>query len=55
MSKMKVLGFGAILWDDIKDNDAKPSSSSITGEANIGGAVFNVIAHLQKLGYDAYM
>jgi len=43
---MKVLGFGAILWDDI---------GAAGTPANIGGSVFNVIAHLQKLGLEAYM
>ena len=52
---MKVLGFGAILWDDIKDDDENLNSDSIIGEQNIGGAVFNVIVHMQKLGYDAHM
>ena len=43
---MKAIGFGAILWDDI-GAAGKP--------ANIGGSVFNVIAHLKKLGGDGYM
>ena len=51
---MKVLGFGAILWDDIGDPEAPPQES-IAGEANIGGAVFNVVVHLRRLGYAAYM
>ena len=51
---MKVLGFGAVLWDDIAD-PAAPPADSVAGEANIGGAVFNVVVHLQRLGYAAYM
>lgn len=51
---MKVLGFGAVLWDDIVD-PAAPATDSVAGEANIGGAVFNVVAHLQRLGYTGYM
>ena len=35
---MKVLGFGAVLWDEID------------GRLNIGGAVFNLVAHTQRLG-----
>jgi fructokinase len=50
---MKVLGFGAILWDDVGGETA--AGGSVAGERNIGGAVFNVIVHLQKLGYEAYM
>lgn len=44
---MKVLGFGAVLWDDICDD---PSAK---GAQNIGGAVFNVMFHLKKLGHMA--
>ncbi len=51
---MKVLGFGAVLWDDIVD-PAAPPTDSVAGEANIGGAVFNVVVHLQRLGYAASM
>ena len=51
---MKVLGFGAVLWDDIVDPQA-PARESVAGEANIGGAVFNVVVHLRRLGYAAYM
>ena len=51
---MKVLGFGAVLWDDIVDPAALPTHS-VSGEANIGGAVFNVVVHLQRLGYAASM
>ena len=51
---MKVLGFGAVLWDDIVD-PAAPPTDSVAGEANIGGAVFNVVVHLRRLGYAAYM
>lgn len=51
---MKVLGFGAVLWDDIADPTAAPTDS-VAGEANIGGAVFNVVVHLRRLGYAAYM
>lgn len=40
---MKVLGFGAILWDEIK------------GVKKIGGAVFNLLAHMIKLGARAYI
>ena len=35
---MKVLGFGAVLWDEID------------GRLNIGGAVFNLVAHARVLG-----
>ena len=38
---MKVLGFGAVLWDEIDDN------------LNIGGAVFNLAAHLRRLGSES--
>jgi fructokinase len=38
---MKVLGFGAILWDEIN------------GVKKIGGAVFNLLAHTVKLGASA--
>jgi len=41
-SMMKVLGFGAVLWDEID------------GRLNIGGAVFNLIAHLNTLGTECY-
>ena len=51
---VKVLGFGAIVWDDIVD-PASPPSDSVAGEANIGGAVLNVVVHLQRLGYAAYV
>ena len=51
---MKVLGFGAVLWDDIGD-PAGPPPESVIGEVNIGGAVFNVVVHLSRLGYTAYM
>jgi len=40
---MNVLGFGAIVWDEIE------------GERNIGGAVFNLLAHVSKLGGTAYL
>jgi fructokinase len=39
---VKVLGFGAVLWDNIG------------GQLNIGGAVFNLTAHAKKLGAEAY-
>ena len=39
---MKILGFGAVLWDVIR------------GELNIGGAVFNLISQSKKLGAEAY-
>jgi len=52
---MKVLGFGAILWDNIKEDSGTINSNSVVGEKNIGGSVFNVIVHLKKLGYGAYM
>jgi fructokinase len=38
MSSLKVLGCGAVLWDEIE------------GHMNIGGAVFNQMAHLSMLG-----
>jgi fructokinase len=40
---VKVLGFGAVLWDEIH------------GKRNIGGAVFNTVAHCARLGADAYL
>ncbi len=40
---MKVLGFGALLWDKIK------------GNLYIGGAVFNVIAHCRQMGGNSYL
>ncbi len=46
------MGFGAILWDEIS---ADPCAKNPAVQRNIGGAVFNVIVHLQKLGYAAYM
>ncbi len=50
---MKALGFGAILWDEAArkhgDGSGGPAGRSI------GGSVFNVIVHLQRLGFDAYM
>ncbi|MHA1876389.1 MAG: PfkB family carbohydrate kinase [Promethearchaeota archaeon] len=52
---MKVLGFGSIVWDDVGDDDEKVPTDSVAGERNIGGAVFNVIAHLKKLGCSSYM
>jgi len=39
---MKALGFGAVLWDEID------------GRLNIGGAVFNLIAHLKSLGAECH-
>ena len=39
---MKILGFGAVLWDEI------------SGEKNIGGAVFNLVTHCRKLGAEAF-
>ena len=50
---MEALGFGAILWDDVGGETA--AGGSVAGERNIGGAVFNVLVHLQKLGHGAYM
>ena len=52
---MNVLGFGAILWDDIREDGEPPDPNSLTAETNIGGAVFNVIVHMQKFGYEGYM
>ena len=55
---MKILGFGAVLWDDIKDEHDSAYGNpgeSLRGEQNIGGAVFNVVAHAKKLGFQAYM
>ena len=52
---MKVLGFGAILWDDIGGEPAGSQGISVMGERNIGGAVFNVVAHLRRLGCEGYM
>ena len=43
---MKALGFGAVLWDQI------PTASGPHRLA-IGGAVFNVMAHLSRLGEEA--
>ena len=40
---MNVLGFGAIVWDEIE------------GDRKIGGAVFNLLAHVSKLGGAAYL
>ena len=55
---MKIIGFGAVLWDDIKDKQVGSHGdpdNSVCGEQNIGGAVFNVVAHARKLGFQAYM
>jgi len=46
---LKVLGFGAVLWDDISDGHSQK------GAQNIGGAVFNVMFHLKQLGHRASM
>jgi fructokinase len=51
----KVLGFGAVLWDDIPDESQCPDANSVAGEKNIGGSVFNVVANLHKLGFEGYM
>lgn len=45
---MRVLGFGAIVWDNIPDAQGRPAM-------NLGGAVLNVMAHLQRLGHEARM
>ena len=53
---MKALGFGAIEWDDIPDKTDGPCHGVRTPEArNIGGAVFNVMAHLARLGCQSAM
>ncbi len=41
--KLKILGFGAVLWD------------KINGNLKIGGAMFNLIAHCKKMGSDSYL
>lgn len=46
---MKILGFGAVLWDDIADD---PKTQ---GAQNIGGSVFNVMVHAKRLGNEASM
>lgn len=50
---MKALGFGAIVWDDIPARGAAPEAEPRA--QNIGGAVFNVMAHLVRLGCEAAM
>ncbi len=50
---MKVLGFGAILWDRVVGRDAR--GNACPDRMTIGGSVFNVIAHLRKLGHEVYM
>lgn len=40
---MKVLGFGEVLWD------------RINGNLNIGGTIFNLVAHCKKMGSDSYL
>lgn len=53
---MKALGFGAIVWDDIRKDDFRADSVEKESEPqNIGGAVFNVMAHLAKLGCESMM
>ena len=53
---MKALGFGAIVWDDIP-NSEKPidGATNDSQPRSIGGAVFNVLAHLVKLGCESTM
>ena len=41
--KLKVLGFGEVLWD------------KINGKLIIGGTIFNLIAHCKKMGSDSYL
>ena len=41
--KLKLLGFGEVLWD------------KINGNLNIGGTVFNLVAHCKKMGSDSYL
>ena len=55
--QLKALGFGAIVWDDIKDTPTTGTvrTACIDGEESIGGAVLNVLAHLVKLGGSASM
>ena len=43
---MRALGFGAVLWDQIPTASGPPRLA-------IGGAVFNVMAHLARLGDEA--
>ena len=50
---MKVLGFGAILWDRAAGSIGRGTAAA--GGDTIGGSVFNTIAHLGRLGHDAYM
>ncbi|MBN1436814.1 MAG: carbohydrate kinase [Sedimentisphaerales bacterium] len=51
---MKVLGFGAIVWDSIPvglpRQGQTPEKTSEAQNPNLGGAVLNVMAHLQRLG-----
>jgi hypothetical protein len=47
---MKVLGVGAILGDDIGDKSVTVPEERGMGARNIGGAVFNVVVHLRRLG-----
>jgi fructokinase len=50
---MKVLGFGAILWDRVVGRNA--GGNACHDRMTIGGSVFNVIAHLRNLGNEASM
>lgn len=54
---MKVLGFGAVVWDDIEPRASAGTAplDSAAGGRNIGGAVFNLVMHAKKLGASAYM
>jgi fructokinase len=52
---VKVLGFGAVLWDEIPRRAPLLAGAKPAIERSIGGAVFNVVVHLQRLGYDAYL
>lgn len=46
---MRVLGFGAVLWDDISEDPNNQDAQ------NIGGSVFNVIVHAKRLGNEVSM
>ena len=56
---MKALGFGAVVWDDIPVGlPDKPQVRTTTADSkarNLGGAVLNVLAHLQRLGNQTAM
>jgi fructokinase len=52
---VKVIGFGAVLWDCMAERVEGSGRRSAARHMSLGGSVFNVVAGLEKLGFDAYM